>query len=213
MRRDYGKEIDELREQLARITPGRAAHPSKSEAKQFFKNAGYDVPVDANDLESQQSGAVIAELAASANTHGYAAGIVEMRGLYQSPSGTAYVWDHEMDVAQVLEFDEEVIEKILSAIGDRTRLRMLRTILRSPCTTADLVRALELPTTGKAYHHLNILLSADLILKDDEGIYHVRPHRVAGLVAAQWAAIQTMDSEYSSPDLKKLMADVLSGSR
>ena len=209
MNRDYGKEIDELREQLARIERRGLEDANSDDAREFFSRAGFDVPVSGVNLRSSQHGAVVSELASRANAKGYTAGILEMRGLHQSSSGSAYVWDHDTDAMNVLESDEELVEKILSAIGDRTRLRMLREILRKPCSTADLVLSLRLPTTGKAYHHLNILLSADLISKDDAGLYHMRPHRVAGFMAAQWAALQTADAEYSSPNLDNLTTEAL----
>ena len=77
-------------------------------------------------------------------------------------------------------------------------------MLESPQNVNDLVSRFNMKTTGKAYHHLNLLESTDLICKDDSGCYHFRGHRVSGFISALCAVRETVDDEYTTASIDKL---------
>ena len=111
-------------------------------------------------------------------------GIVATWGQFQDAAGIqAYRWELEEDAATLLATDETEIAQVLSAIGHRQRLAILKLILNQPCSAADLVAALNLGTTGAAYHHLNVLQAADLVTQEERGVYVVQPHRVSVIFA------------------------------
>lgn len=111
-------------------------------------------------------------------------GIVATWGQFKDAAGTqAYRWELEEDAATLLATDETEIAQVLSAIGHRQRLAILKQILDQPRSAADLVTALNLGTTGAAYHHLNVLQAADLVTQEERGIYIVQPHRVSAIFA------------------------------
>lgn len=111
-------------------------------------------------------------------------GVVETRGVVRNAAGDReYRWDLKAPAAELLAIDEETASRILAAIGHRQRLAILKTILAAPATAADLVSGLDLGTTGAAYHHLNVLQAADLVMQEGRGVFAVRPHRVSALYA------------------------------
>ena len=95
----------------------------------------------------------------------------------------AYRWEQEEDAASLLAVDENQVAQLLAAIGHRQRLAILKLVLDRPCSAADLVAALNLGTTGAAYHHLNVLQAADLVTQEERGVYIVQPHRVSAIFA------------------------------
>lgn len=111
-------------------------------------------------------------------------GIVAIWGQVQDATGSqAYRWEHEEDAATLLAVDENQVAQLLAAIGHRQRLAILKMVLDRPCSAADLVAALNLGTTGAAYHHLNVLQAADLVTQEERGVYIVQPHRVSAIFA------------------------------
>jgi len=111
-------------------------------------------------------------------------GTVLTRGLVRDGSGAReYRWDAEATVDALLATDDDHASRLLAAIGHRQRLAILKRILDTPTTAADLVSALELGTTGAAYHHLNVLQSAGLVTQEGRGLFAVQTERVAALLA------------------------------
>ncbi len=74
--------------------------------------------------------------------------------------------------------------KVLKCIGSQEKLSILMALLKKPCTVQQLLTECDFQTTGKAYHHLKPLLSADIVSEDThhKGTYVIVPHRVQGLV-------------------------------
>jgi DNA-binding transcriptional ArsR family regulator len=69
---------------------------------------------------------------------------------------------------------EYKVAQILSVLGSEVRLSILRHLLDSPKTVAELVTELGMSTTGQAYHHLRELERAGYIEQKSEGRYHFR---------------------------------------
>jgi DNA gyrase subunit B len=121
------------------------------------------------------------------------AGTVISRGaLLDAVTGQECRWDVEGSIDDVMAIDDETTARVLAAIGHRQRLAILKKIVVTPSTVADLVAALELGTTGAAYHHLNVLQAADLVTQATRGVFSVPPHRAAAL-AAIFAGVRAAD--------------------
>lgn len=121
-------------------------------------------------------------------------GAVATRGVARNATGDReYRWDLEASVDALLAIDDESTARVLAAIGHRQRLAILKLVLDQPRTAAELVSALDLGTTGAAYHHLNVLQSADLVTQEGRGVFIVQPHRVSGLFAI-FAGIESASS-------------------
>ena len=211
--RDYGKEIDELRKEISLIKAGQLESVPPEDNYEAFQQF-YEL----NDEELQERKEYMeskgkklpewgAELAKAAIGKNYRDGIITVGGIYQSPADEGHMWSLDYSIKDLLEIDESVIEKVLAAMGHRVRIRLIKSILMRPSTAAELVEQLDLKTTGKAYHHLNMMESADLIHKDSSGKYHLRGHRVSGFFAALVSVADTINDQYSVGDLDKLPAN------
>lgn len=111
-------------------------------------------------------------------------GIVSTRGYFVDGNGSReYRWELERRAADLLAVDEDAVARILAAVGHRQRLLILKAILDRPSSAAELVASLDLGTTGAAYHHLNVLQAADLVMQEGRGTFSVQPHRVSAIFA------------------------------
>ncbi|MDQ3658024.1 MAG: winged helix-turn-helix domain-containing protein [Chloroflexota bacterium] len=122
------------------------------------------------------------EHAADLNVARDTRGTVVTRGVVRNTAGDReYRWDIEASVDDLLAVDDDHASRLLAAIGHRQRLAILKLVLDRPTTAAELVGALDLGTTGAAYHHLNVLQAADLVTQEGRGVFVVQPHRVSAL--------------------------------
>jgi len=133
-------------------------------------------------------------------------GLVSTRGYFVDGTGSReYRWELERSAADLLVVNEDVVARILAAIGHRQRLLILKAILDKPSSAAELVTSLNLGTTGAAYHHLNVLQAADLVIQEGRGTFTVQPHRVSAIFAIlagveSAAQASAVDQEASEPD-------------
>ncbi len=77
-------------------------------------------------------------------------------------------------------------DKILSCIGNSDRLFILLTLLRKSMSVAELVEECGFNSTGQAYHHMKLLIAADLIEEDKakpvKGIYTICENKKNGII-------------------------------
>jgi DNA gyrase subunit B len=106
-------------------------------------------------------------------------------------------WEHrEQTMDQLLKQSGEKMSKVLTALGSKQRLEILRAVLQEPLTGAELLDYLKMGTTGQLYHHLKALQGADLLAQGQGGRYHIPPHRVLPfllLLAASSELLETSD--------------------
>jgi DNA gyrase subunit B len=98
--------------------------------------------------------------------------------------------------------DIDIAAQRLGAIGHRQRLAILVALLQQPSTVNDLVANLDLGTSGAAYHHLNVLQSAGIVLPQERGVFAVAPEQVgflAGILAALTIEPTVEEPEAASP--------------
>lgn len=132
---------------------------------------------------ASKRGPIATDLAERAGSTG-GQGIVSTRGFYMDSGGSReYRWELERNAADLLAIDDDLVARILAALGHRQRLLIFKAILDRPSSAADLVAALDLGTTGAAYHHLNVLQAADLVTQEGRGTFVVRPQRVSAIFA------------------------------
>ncbi len=87
-------------------------------------------------------------------------------------------------VESIIPADIDLAAQRLGAIGHRQRLAILVALLQQPATVNDLVSSLELGTSGAAYHHLNVLQAAGIVVPQDRGVFAVAPEEVGFVVGA-----------------------------
>lgn len=85
--------------------------------------------------------------------------------------------------ADLLALDDSRAAQLLSALGHRQRLAIVRAILERPRSATELVDLLQLGTTGAAYHHLNVLQAVGIVGQEGRGIFTMDAQRVPGLLA------------------------------
>jgi DNA-binding transcriptional ArsR family regulator len=210
MVRDFGREIDDLRGQIEALKRGEGASPERKDGfgvmAQFYRPSEEDLRTLGEETRAEWEKAPEwgVALAQEAIDKQFDNGFAKFSGIYRSPVDEGHMWALQEDVEALLNLDETVVERVLSAIGNRTRFRILKTILTCPSSANEIVAKLEMNTSGKAYHHLNMLEKADLIHKDDAGRFHFRGHRVSGFYAALFAVKNTVSDRYTSGNLDEI---------
>ncbi len=210
MERDYGAELDALKQQmenlqavLNNLLPGLQAT-----AEQLLP----DLPDCATGGPNPTVGhvekmvgmhpdphisAILERLENSCGTSG-SSGRITYAGVFAS-GGRQSTWvrsDVSADDLLPL-IENRTAEKVLACIGSSERLNILLAILRQPRTVADLVSDCGFTSTGQVYHHLKPLLAANLIAQDKRGSYIIEPHRVQGLIMLLAGISDLVDPTYT----------------
>lgn len=156
-----------LRERLAVQAAADAAQQSASK--------------DSTSANGEAAGAEALALAEPVHSSGES-GLISTYGYYEA-GDRGYRWAREeVPVATLLALDDARAAQMLSALGHRQRLAILEAILQRPRSAAELVDLLNLGTTGAAYHHLNVLQAADLVVQEGRGVFAVHGQRVQGFL-------------------------------
>jgi DNA-binding transcriptional ArsR family regulator len=83
-----------------------------------------------------------------------------------------------------LHADPAPLSSSLAALGNPLRIQIVQMLLRRPASTVELTDALDAPSSGQLFHHLEELLAAGLIHQPQRGLYGTRPqHGVPLLIA------------------------------
>jgi DNA gyrase subunit B len=122
---------------------------------------------------------------------------VSYYGFFET-DGQGFFWDINRSGEVLLGLDDEKVAKVLTALASKQRLAILKSILKKPGSALDLVERLNLGTTGQVYHHLKALLSADLVMQEERGLYCFKGHRVSGLLMLLAGVVGLLDERYSS---------------
>lgn len=195
MTRDYGMEIDALKEQFESLQKMMA---SVLEGSNGGKNerVGH-VEKMKNMHPNEHINACLDEMENMVGVSGQT-GSITYFGLFSS-SGRQSTW-----VKNCINTDDllnlianNVAQKVLSCLGNADRLNILLALLKKPMSVAELVTECNLNSTGQAYHHMKPLLAADLITEDARGIYVVQPYRVQGIIMLLAGICDMSDETYS----------------
>ncbi|MDD6034770.1 MAG: helix-turn-helix domain-containing protein [Lachnospiraceae bacterium] len=195
MSRDYGMEIDSLKEQMDALQKMMA---SMMEVNNRVKNERIGHVEKMKHMHpNEHINACLDEMENIVGKSGQT-GSVTYFGLFAS-SGRQSTW-----VKNCINTDDllnlianNVAEKVLSCLGNADRLNILLALLKKPMSVAELVTECKLNSTGQAYHHMKPLLAADLITEDAKGIYVVQPYRVQGIIMLLTGICDMSDETYS----------------
>lgn len=192
--RNYGTEIDELRNDIAEI-------------KELLKPAKKEDAIrkiEDNKKISPERRAEMDELRKYAKETDNEAGVLKYGGFFESGNQGFYSYPRICAVKDLMSMPTDKISVVLSSLGNRQRWEILCALLMKPMTVAQIVEEFDMKTSGKAYHHLNNLIAADLLEdlsynKDAEkGTYAVKGQRVQGIILLMAAVHDLIDTHYSS---------------
>lgn len=202
MDRDYGKELDELRQQIDEIRntfqndikklfAGRESSEEKDYKKvQPMKNMHPDTRLSSlmEGLCSYVDGSEVS-------------GAITYLGVFASGGRQSNWIKNTIETNSLLKLIENnSVTAVLNCIGNSDRLNILLALLRAPMTVASLVDKCGFGSTGQAYHHLRPLLAADIVYEDENeerGVYAVRPHRVQGIIMLLAGIADLLDTGYT----------------
>lgn len=178
--RDYGKEIDALREQLENLQDMVAASlPNKPSAKKLE-----EVQVMQGMHPDSRLSDLMEELCHKTEERN-GSGLVSYLGIYQSGGRQSNWIRSTVPTEDLLSLIESgIASKVLACIGNPNRLAILLEILRGPKSVAALVEKCGFGSTGQVYHHMKPLLAADIVVEDEhqKGFYVIQPHKVQGVI-------------------------------
>jgi DNA-binding transcriptional ArsR family regulator len=209
MSRDYGAEIDALRNEIANLN---------NLVKSALQKTIDTVTSDLQSTEKSPSDAVevmhkmhpdnrlsdlMEEMCDEVNVNG-GTGRVTYLGVFASGDGDSCRQSNwiskSVNTDGLLKFiDSGDAVKVLGCINSQERLNLLLAILRQPSNVAQLTEKLGASSSGQIYHHLRPLLAADLIKEDDKqrGLYYVVPHRVQGIIMLLVGICDMLDTGFS----------------
>lgn len=147
MNRDFGAELDVLKEQMAELQ-NLIRRTAGCEEKLFVTGG--------------------ADNAASC--------AIYFSGYYKSGDQTIRCEPREKRSDELFGLNEGKTAKVLSALGHKQRLDLLLEVWNEPLTGAELVERLGMGTTGQLYHHLKALTGADLLIQEERGGRYTIPH-------------------------------------
>jgi len=189
MERNYGVEIDELIKDIAEIKE--LLKPGK---KQFITEA-------ITEKMPPESQAAIDELVKFAEKSGSQTGVISYHGFVELGGRGSYWGAAKRTVSDYMAMPADKISVVLSSLGNQQRWEILCALLNKPMTVAQIVEEFDMKTSGKAYHHLNNLIAADLLeeVKDaDKGTYAVKGHRVQGIIMLMAGVSDLINARYSN---------------
>jgi len=199
MERDYGIEIDELRKDLAEIKEMLKQEKKEGYKSSLLKEAKIQEVISSKF--SPESQAAIDELRKFAKKTGNEEGVVCYHGFVELGGRGSYWGAQNRLVKNYMDMPPDKISVVLSSLGNQQRWEILCALLKKPMTVAQIVEEFDMKTSGKAYHHLNNLIAADLLEEDksaEKGTYAVKGHRVQGIIMLMAGVSDLIHTRYSS---------------
>lgn len=204
MERDYGTEIDLLKNDLNEIKQLLHAFTSPKEESNDINNETGRIHKMKNMHPDPNIMNILYNLENTCEQNEQS-GAITYLGVYES-SGRQSTWiRNEVNTDGLLSLIEnKIAEKVLNCIGNSDRLNILLSILKKPMTVAQLVEECGFNSTGQVYHHLKPLITADLIIEDAKntgrGVYIVQPHRLQGIIMVLAGISDMLDPQYTQGD-------------
>ncbi len=208
MERDYGAELDTLKQQIEGIQAAlNSLLPNlQAAAQQMLPDCAKGGPNPTVGHVEKMPGMIpdehlSAELDKLENTCGTSgsSGRITYLGVFASGGRQSNWMRSSVNADDLLALIENrTAEKVLACIGSQEKLNILLAILRQPRTVAQLVSECGFTSTGQVYHHLKPLVAANILAEDDNrGQYIIVPHRVQGLVMLLAGICDLVDPQYT----------------
>ncbi len=183
--RDFGRELDELKEQVARLNEllGDRKERVRSRSGEPSDEWVGDVRKMRNMSDDPNVMALLDRLENDCGTSGDSGRIAYM-GVFTS-AGLQSTWiQPDVSANELLDLiSSHEAEKMIASVGSGAALSLLLSLLRRPKTVAELVEDCGFSSSGGAYYHLNTLIDAGIIVQSDmRGEYKIDPSRVQGVI-------------------------------
>lgn len=206
MERNYGKEIDALKEQMENLqnmmspqldelrTMMQELLPNKYSTEKLER-----IHVMKGMHPDSRLSELMEELCYKTEEKNKS-GLVTYLGVYNSGGRQSNWIRNSVPTDELLPLIESgIATKVLACIGNSNRLAILLEILRGPKTVASLVEKCGFGSTGQVYHHMKPLLAADIVVEDDQqkGVYVVQPHKVQGIIMLLAGISDMVDETYT----------------
>lgn len=206
MERNYGKEIDSLREQMESLQNMTSSQfdelrtmmmtllPNRPSAEKLERvHVMHGMHPDSRLSEMME------ELCYKTEEKD-GNGFVTYLGVYHSGGRQSNWIRNAIPAGELLSLIESgVASKVLACIGNADRLAILLEIFRGPKTVAKLVEKCGFGSTGQVYHHMKPLLAADVVVEDKQqkGVYIIQPHKVQGIIMLLAGISDMVDETYT----------------
>ncbi|MGD6901209.1 ArsR family transcriptional regulator [Bacillus infantis] len=98
-------------------------------------------------------------------------------------------------LGEVLAPDSGGLANILSSLGHKQRIEMIKSLLQEPKNSAELVKELGMGTTGQLYHHMKPLMHAGIIeQKERGGSYSISADKILPILLQLAGAAEMFES-------------------
>lgn len=200
MDRNYGDEIDRIKEELTQIKK----MIIRGQLSDFSPRnpPGSPEVLASEGLEALKS--IQAQLIAYTDEHP-TSGAIAYTGTFiskneQLESERQSIWYSVVRTDDMLKLnDNRMVERVLASVGNGQKLDIILALLKHPMTVSQLVASLGARSTGQIYHHLKPLIMADMV-KEEQGVYAVIPYRVQGIIMLLAAVKDLIDPHFSAGD-------------
>ncbi len=206
MERDYGKEIDSLKQQMENLQ--NMVSPQLDELRAMVMELLPKKP-STEKLErvhvmhgmhpDSRLSEMMEELCYKTEERN-GSGLISYLGVYNSGGRQSNWIRSTVPTEDLLALIESgIASKVLACIGNASRLAILLEILRGPKTVASLVEKCSFGSTGQVYHHMKPLLAADVVVEDEKqkGVYVIQPHKVQGIIMLLAGISDMVDETYT----------------
>lgn len=181
MERDYGKEIDEIKKDIAEIKAMLTNEGKKSRETTLGDEVGHVKRM--NNMHPNENIMKLMHDCETVCGEKNLSGCITYLGVFAS-GGRQSSWVRSEDnTDELLALAENGnAENMLSCIGSREKLGIITALLRRPMTAAELTEELGFGTSGQTYHHLRTLVMAKIVEEERKGRYIVAASKVQGII-------------------------------
>lgn len=120
---------------------------------------------------------------------------ISYRGTITTDEGRRKWRPASKTLGEVLAPDSGSLANILSSLGHKQRIEIIKSLLQEPKNAAELVKELGMGTTGQLYHHMKPLLHASIIeQKERGGSYSIAGDKILPILLQLAGAAEMFES-------------------
>ncbi|MGD9901526.1 MAG: helix-turn-helix domain-containing protein [Spirochaetales bacterium] len=103
-----------------------------------------------------------------------------------------------LNILKVLELDDDKISKVLNALANKERLKILKAVMKEQLTINEIMEKCGFNTTGQAYHHVNALEKGGFVVKKNDRVVIVG-NKISAFLLALASVYQFLNSTTHAP--------------